>query len=280
MKKLIHIGFRAALAAAAAWALVAGAWAAEAPALDDESVTAAVERELAADPAVPAHLITVEASNGIVSLKGRIGNLLAKERAADIAETVKGVRTVVNRVLVIPAVRRPDAELASDVRRALENHPVVEAGEVEVRVKNGTAHLSGTVDSWPEYRFCERAAKSVKGVIHVRNDIRVDFAARRADDEIRAEVVERLRWDALVDDGLIRVGVTEGVVVLRGTVGSAAEKARAVYDAYVAGVASVDASGLGVARLLHSTGWVSTRSRRSSVRAWRRPRSGSSRPRC
>lgn len=48
--------------------------------------------------------------------------------------------------------------------------------------------------------------------------------------------------------------MTDGKVELHGTVDSAAEKMRAVYDAYGAGVASVDASGLEVERRARDSG--------------------------
>jgi len=49
-----------------------------------------------------------------------------------------------------------------------------------------------------------------------------------------------------VDDALIAVSVEDGKVELSGIVGSAAEKRRAKYDAWVGGVESVDTSGLEV----------------------------------
>lgn len=253
MKKRLRILRCAAAVACAAW-IAAGApgqdrAAAASPfLLGDDEVRCAVERELASDPAVPAHRVTVEVSSGIVTLLGRIDNLLAKERAERIAETVKGVRVVVNRILVLPSTRRSDDALERDVRAALIEDPVADASEVGVRVDHGTVSLSGTVDSWQEYRSCEWAAKAVKGVVRVRNGLQVDYVLKRPDAEIQIEILERLRWDALIDHGLIRVLVADGQVELHGTVGSAAEKMRAVYDAYVAGVASVDASGLEVER--------------------------------
>jgi osmotically-inducible protein OsmY len=40
----------------------------------------------------------VNTRDGIVTLSGWVDNLLAKERAGQIAESVKGVRAVVNRI--------------------------------------------------------------------------------------------------------------------------------------------------------------------------------------
>ena len=104
MKKRLGFLFRCVAAVACAAWVAAGApgqvrAAGESPLLlQDAQVRRAVERELASVPAVSAHLVTVEVSNGIVALLGRIDNLLAKEQAARIAETVKGVRAVENRI--------------------------------------------------------------------------------------------------------------------------------------------------------------------------------------
>jgi osmotically-inducible protein OsmY len=90
-------------------------------------------------------------------------------------------------------------------------------------------------------------AKGVRGVTNVSNNIIVDIPEVRQDAEIRNDVSRKLHWDALVDDDLIDVRVADGTVTLSGTVGSAAEKNRAAWNAWVSGVKNVDSSGLDVA---------------------------------
>jgi Flp pilus assembly secretin CpaC len=89
------------------------------PALSNVSITDAVEDELQLDQAVPAYEINVAAVDGIVTLSGSVDNLLAKERAARIARTVKGVRAVVNKIQVIPPLLRSDGEIREEVNDAL-----------------------------------------------------------------------------------------------------------------------------------------------------------------
>jgi osmotically-inducible protein OsmY len=105
----------------------------------------------------------------------------------------------------------------------------------------------GTVESLAEKVQCERVVSGVRGVRAVENRVRVDYEQGRPDAEIRRDVRKALRWDALVDHGLVLVDVERGKVILDGTVGSAAEKDQARRDAWVSGVRSVDASGLEVA---------------------------------
>jgi osmotically-inducible protein OsmY len=216
--------------------------------LSSLSISDAVEDELQMDQAVPAYNIDVVTNNGIVTLSGSVDDLLAKERAARIAKTVKGVRAVVNQVQVVPSLVRSDAEIREDVNDALLWDAATESYEIDVTVKDHRVTLSGTVNSWQERQLAEKVAKGVKGVTDVRNEILVDYEKERLDSEIEGEVLQRLRWDALVDHALIDVTVEDGEVRLTGTVGSASEKTRAIADAYVAGVQLVDASGLEVSR--------------------------------
>lgn len=213
--------------------------------LTDQEITHAVDEELMKDAATPADRIIVSTNDGIVSLKGTLSNILAKDRAESIAETVKGVRGVVNSIEV-SAPFRTDIEIKEDVQRALLQDPATESWEISVSVTGGLVTLSGSVDSWQEKALASKVAKGVKGVKDIDNNIAVDYATRRGDVEIQHEIEKALRWDAYVDDALINVSVDNGDVILSGTVGSMAEKTRTEVDARVAGVKSVDSTGLSV----------------------------------
>ena len=82
----------------------------------------------------------------------------------------------------------------------------------------------------------------------LENNIVVEPAVARSDEDIRADVEQSLRWDALVDHAEIGVTVEDAVVRLAGTVGSAAEWRRARTHSWTAGVKSVDLSKLVVAK--------------------------------
>ncbi|MEJ2721974.1 MAG: BON domain-containing protein, partial [bacterium] len=128
--------------------------------------------------------------------------------------------------------------------------PATDSYEISVAAtSDGVVTLTGTVDSWPEKQLCQTVAEDVAGVTEVKNEIKVDYATNRPDSEIKPESEQRLHWDVLLNDALIDVGVKNGSVSLSGSVGSAAEKTRATWDAWVAGVKSVDASKLEVVPL-------------------------------
>lgn len=213
--------------------------------LDDVEISAAVRRELAQDEMIPQQGIEVRTLSGVVELTGEVPHLLAQERASRLASLVRGVRAVSNRIDVEP-VKRSDAEIRTDISNALLYDRAAESFEVTPIVDGGAVRLTGEVDSWHERRLAAQIAKRIKGVVKVDNEVTFDPDAFRQDFEIEADVESRLRWDALVDDALIGVSVERGEVKLIGTVGSAAERARAQADAYVTGVSHVDISDLEV----------------------------------
>jgi len=217
-------------------------WARE---ITDKDINLAVQTKLQHDEGVAAHLIDVDTQKGIITLSGRVDNLLAKDRATQVAETIKGVRSVVNNIQVKTAARR-DEDIHTDVRNALVFDPATEAYEVGVTVHQGILTLNGLVDSWQEKQLCAQVAKGVKGVKGVRNQIKVKRQGDRRDAEIQTEIQRALASDVWVDESSIKVSVTSGKVVLEGAVGSVAEKSRALTIARVRGVESVDVSGLEV----------------------------------
>jgi len=216
--------------------------------MTDKEITSAVEEELIFDQAVPFYDIDVSTTRGVVMLAGSVNNLLAKDRAVALAETVKGVRSVVDRITVKPIWTRTDEQIESDAQNALLSDPATDLYEVDVSVSNNVATLTGTVDSWQEKELVAQVVKGVKGVTGIKNEISVDYKTDRVDREIRPEIESALQWDTLVDHALIDVTVDDGHVTLGGIVGSAAEKRRAEQDAWVAGVKSVNGSKLDVER--------------------------------
>jgi osmotically-inducible protein OsmY len=216
--------------------------------LNDRTIADKVEDEFGYDQAVDAGALEVTSREGIVTLDGVTHNVLEKERATRIARSVKGVRSVVNNIVVRPLASKTAGRLTQDVSLALAADPATDVYEVTaVADEAGRVVLTGTVDSWQERELAGTVVKSVSGVTDVENRLDVDYGAvDRPDPEIRADIEQRLRWDALVDSQLIEVAVEDGQVFLKGSVGSASERYRVRNLAYVGGVTVVDAEGLTV----------------------------------
>lgn len=238
---------RAAVAVALASALFAAplADADAAPGVTDAMIEQAVARGLVHDGSVPGGSIDVSVVDGVVTLSGRVDNLLARRQAVRVAGSYKGVRSVIDRISVDP-IARPNDELRADVLAAIAVDPATEPYEVSVDVRGGIVTLSGTVQSWAERRLAESVAAGVNGVREIVNEISIDYALERSDEEIGAEIEKRLRLDPYVSSGFVEVAVDGGRVELTGRVGSANEKVHARNDAWVTGVDGVDADGLEV----------------------------------
>jgi hypothetical protein len=74
--------------------------------ITDQSISLFVETELRHEKGFSSHRTDAETKEGIVTLSGTARNVLAKERATEIARGVKGVRGVINH-LSIPLCRVP-----------------------------------------------------------------------------------------------------------------------------------------------------------------------------
>jgi osmotically-inducible protein OsmY len=213
--------------------------------LKDRDISSAIETDLLINDQVPADRIDVSTKDGIVTLRGSVYNILARDKATEIAESIKGVRSVVNEIRVKP-VSRSDQEVRRDVMDALVTDPATDADRIDVKVIGGNVTLSGQVDSYGEKNLCTEVAKGVRGVREVTDNVTVAYDANRTDQSIAEEVEARFRDDVRIDAGRIDVTVKNGKVRLRGTVPSAGEKSLASTKAWVAGVKSVDDSDLKV----------------------------------
>lgn len=196
------------------------------PTLRGEEIARAVRSELIGDSVVSNSGIRVEFTSGVIELTGHTSDLRSKERAAQLAKTVKGVVAVSNRIEVRPPTVADD-QLVAHTNNALVFDPTTESLQVQIEAKQGVVTLNGAVDSWVEKDTAEWVAKGVRGVREVKNQITVDYPTQRPDFEVKRDIESRLRWDALVHEGQIQVSVDDGIANLSGHVGSAAERDRA-----------------------------------------------------
>jgi osmotically-inducible protein OsmY len=207
--------------------------------LDDNDIARAVKTELMISPGISSDKIIINVEKGIVTLSGKTNNILTKDRVIKIAESVTGVKSVVNNIEVNKS-NRSDKAVGNDIRVALANDPATEAYEVNSTINEGIVTLTGTVQSWQEKDLCTRVAESVRGVRNVRNNLQINYNAFRNDYDIKEDVLSRLKWDVYLDQQSLTVKVNNGNVDLYGTVASATEKRWAYRDAWVNGVESVN----------------------------------------
>jgi len=115
---------------------------------------------------------------------------------------------------------KTDSELQRDVLDELKWEPSINAAHIGVSVKDGIVTLSGHVDSYWERFMAERAAKRVRGVKAIANEIEVVLPgiSRRSDEDIAAAVVKALQSHVGVPEDKIKVTVSKGWVKLEGEV--------------------------------------------------------------
>ena len=113
-----------------------------------------------------------------------------------------------------------DMTLQAMVMDELAWTPNVDAAHIGVAAQNGVVTLSGIVSSLAEKVAAEQAARRVKGVQGIAQEIvvRLPTAHRHTDEEIADRALKVLNWDLEVPDEQIQVKVENGIVTLTGTV--------------------------------------------------------------
>ena len=93
-------------------------------------------------------------------------------------------------------------------------------GNIGVTASNGVVTLSGHVDSYAKKFAAETAARRVKGVKAVAEEIevRLPFDTKRSDEDIAAAALDRLAWNVSVPKDSVKVKVESGWVTLTGQV--------------------------------------------------------------
>lgn len=137
---------------------------------------------------------------------------------------------------------KTDQEIQNDVMDELRWVPTLNSAEIGVAVHNGIVTLSGNVKFYSDKLAAEEAAKRVKGVKAVAEDIEVKLSEdeRLSDTQIAESVVKALEWNTSVPHEKIKVKVDDGRVTLEGEVDWLYEK-EASENAirYLAGVSGI-----------------------------------------
>jgi len=225
--------------------------------MTDQSIKKAVEWALFIDEGVPANSIDIELDKGVVSLTGVVPHLRAKERATLMAETTKGVQSIVNRIRVVTSDERSDRDVKADVQEALQEDPVTDSLDIAVTAQNGVVVLGGSVPSLAARALAWEITAGVWGVEEVKNNLTVNLGSMRHDQDIKEEISSLLENNVWINENPIQVKVQEGQVTLKGVVGSLAEKRRVRRVAMVKGVSTIDD------RLLFIKKWAQGEERRT-----------------
>jgi osmotically-inducible protein OsmY len=113
-----------------------------------------------------------------------------------------------------------DDMLQREILDELKWEPSIDPAEIGVAVKDGVATLTGHVDSYAQKLAAERAAKRVRGVRGVAEEIevRIPMVTQRTDADIARAALNALQWNVRVPDEQVKVKVEDGWVTLEGEV--------------------------------------------------------------
>ena len=115
---------------------------------------------------------------------------------------------------------KTDIEIQEDVLAEIRWDPKIQAPNIGVSVTDGIVTLSGYVDSFAEKLNAERAAKRVRGVGAIAQEIKVILpgSSIRSDTEIARQTESLISWSGLDPDNQIHAKVEQGFITLSGEV--------------------------------------------------------------
>lgn len=109
--------------------------------------------------------------DGVVYITGSVISVSEKRQAEEIVSRIKGVRQVINEIVIAPGEPLNDTDIHNMVTDAISDDPRIDPFEVEVEVKNGDVSLTGWVRDRTARDACTEKASEVPGVKAVFNGL-------------------------------------------------------------------------------------------------------------
>jgi osmotically-inducible protein OsmY len=187
-------------------------------------------------------VVSVE-SDGLVTLTGTVNSHAEKQEAAESARHVSGVRSVINRLIVLhPAGKKEvsDEEIEKALKHAFLWDPHIDEDAIEIQIKNGVVTLRGCVTHYSQRFKAETIASQMSGIREILNELSITCTEPVEDENISQAIMDEIRNtdpDAVRN---IEILVNNGFVEISGSVHSYPEEKR-VFDvvAHTKGVTGI-----------------------------------------
>ncbi len=228
--------------------------------MDDDRIVAAVRSDYFTADQVKADTIDVSSDQGVVTLKGHVASDAVRQRAVSIAHAVDGVTRVNDQLQVQSADNTAGAAPGSNASKDGDTdsgfvttkilaqyylNPQLKPWNIDVSTsEDGVVTLEGKIDNDQDRTEAVRIAKTTDGVTDVRDRLRAgdvtatagtktDTNASAAGGDVSdawttTQIQSRYFIDPDIKGRDINVDTKDGVVVLRGTVGSYSARRQAV----------------------------------------------------
>lgn len=151
------------------------------PSISDSDLRSKLSEKLAYDPDAYGKTfdaITVQVSDGMVTLGGHAHDYVDRDSALSIVSTTPGVKDVMDNIEVDP-VSEMDNRIRLEVARAVYGFPTLNkyainpVRPIRIAVQNGNVELYGVVDSQADKDTANIRANGVPGVFSVKNYLEV-----------------------------------------------------------------------------------------------------------
>jgi hyperosmotically inducible periplasmic protein len=142
-------------------------------AVSDTATTAKVKERLADDSRLGDARISVTTNNGNVTLTGTAPSADASDAAEQLAEGVRGVKSVDNQIAAPSKVREAGIKVTDDwittrIKTELFTQRTIQGdSNISVSTSHGVVRLTGTAVSKEAYDQAKSVAENVKGVVKV-----------------------------------------------------------------------------------------------------------------
>jgi osmotically-inducible protein OsmY len=198
----------------------------------NSELQADVQNAIKWEPLLNAAEIGVTAKDGVVSLTGVVDSYAKKLEAESAAKRVFGVKSLVEKIEVkFPnSWTKTNAEIATEVLKALKSNWSIPNDKVTVKVEDGWVTLEGDLPWNFQREDAKKAVNYLAGVKGITNNIKIKSEIHDTIEQNDVEEAIARSWS--INDNDIKVKVSGKTVTLTGTVTSWYQKEEAAKMAW------------------------------------------------